>query len=50
MINQSLYLLVNRERKIPTKSTDIVVVVLQTRKTTGFTSLRLTCREITQVI
>ena len=33
MINQSLYLLVNRERKIPTKSTDIVVeVVLQLKQ------------------
>lgn len=32
MINQSLYLLVNRERKIPTKSTDIVVVVLQSKQ------------------
>ena len=32
MINQSLYLLVNRERKIPNKSTDIVVVVLQLKQ------------------
>ena len=32
MINQSLYLLVNRERNIPTKSTDIVVVVLQLKQ------------------
>lgn len=32
MINQSLYLLVNRERTIPTKSTDIVVVVLQLKQ------------------
>ena len=32
MINESLYLLVNRERKIATKSTDMVVAVLQLKQ------------------